>query len=79
MLGSVRGKYQALPIPGDTATLDYGRLLAEAEKEKADLITQLREDLNATTTLAQLERKSSENMNLREGLGYEDRYQIFIH
>ena len=30
MLGSVRGKYQALPIPGDATTLDYSRLLQEA-------------------------------------------------
>ena len=31
MLGSVRGKYQVVPIPGDTTTLDYNRLLLEAK------------------------------------------------
>ena len=34
MLGSIRGKYQSLPIPGDTTTLDFSRLLSEAKDEK---------------------------------------------
>jgi len=38
MLGSVRGKYQSLPIPGETTTLDYARLLQEAKDEKEKLI-----------------------------------------
>jgi len=79
MLGSVRGKYQALPIPGETTTLDYSRLLDEAKSEKEALITQLREDLDATTTLSQLERQSNENLNQVEGLGREGKYQIYIH
>lgn len=79
MLGSVRGKYQALPIPGETTTLDYGRLLDEAKSEKESLITQLREDLDKTTTLSQKERKSSENLNELEGLGRQGKYQIYVH
>ena len=79
MLGSVRGKYQALPIPGETTTLDYSRLLDEAKAEKEALITQLREDLDATTTLSQYERQSNENLNQVEGLGREGKYQIYVH
>ena len=61
MLGSVRGKYQALPIPGETTTLDYARLLSEAQAEKTALIEQLREDLESTTTLKQKERSTLES------------------
>ena len=43
MLGSIRGKYQSLPIPGETTTLDYSRLLSEASAEKEALITGLKE------------------------------------
>ena len=38
MLGSIRGKYQSLPIPGSESTLDYTRLLSEAATEKEALI-----------------------------------------
>ena len=48
MLGSIRGKYQSLPIPGDTTTLDFSRLLSEAKEEKSTLITELKELLEST-------------------------------
>ena len=41
MLGGIRGKYQSLPIPGETTTLDYNRLLSEAADENASLIEEL--------------------------------------
>ena len=79
MLGGIRGKYQSLPIPGSETTLDYTRVLSEAATEKEALITQLREDLNGTTTLAGLERKTSELQTQRDSDIAEGRYQIYIH
>ena len=79
MLGSVRGKYQSLPIPGSETTLDYTRLLAEAQAEKETLITTLREDLAGVTTQGQLERTTTENELRKSGLEAQGRYQIYIH
>ena len=61
MLGSVRGKYQSVPIPGDTTTLDFSRLLSEAKDEKATLITEIKELLESTTRVKQLERQNEES------------------
>ena len=79
MLGGIRGKYQSLPIPGSETTLDYTRLLSEAEAEKSALITQLREDLEELTTEKQLVRTSNENQNTLDTQLTEGRYQIYIH
>ena len=77
MLGSVRGKYQAVPIPGDTTTLDYSRLLSEAKDEKDKLITELKELLEQTTRLKQLERKNQEAQQVQETF-YKVPYPIYI-
>ena len=77
MLGSIRGKYQALPIPGDTTTLDYARLLSEAITEKTALITELKELLESTTRLKQLERQNQEAQQTQETF-YKVPYPIYI-
>ena len=77
MLGSVRGKYQAVPIPGDTTTLDYSRLLSEAKDEKDKLITELKELLESTTRLKQLERQNQEAQQTQETF-YKVPYPIYI-
>ena len=77
MLGGVRGKYQAVPIPGDTTTLDYARLLMEAKEEKLKLIEELKEILEQTTTLKQLERKNQEAQQTQETY-YKVPYHIYI-
>ena len=77
MLGSIRGKYQALPIPGETTTLDYSRLLSEALSEKSDLISELKELLESTTRLKQLERKNQEAQQTQETF-YKVPYHIYI-
>ena len=77
MLGGVRGKYQTLPIPGDTTTLDYTRLLLEAKEEKLKLIEELKELLEQTTTLKQLERKNQEAQQTQETY-YKVPYHIYI-
>lgn len=77
MLGSIRGKYQSLPIPGDTATLDFSRLLSEASAEKTALIVELKELLLETTRLKQLERKNQEAQQTQETF-YKVPYHIYI-
>ena len=79
MLGSIRGKYQTVPIPGDETTLDYSRLLSEAAAEKEALIVQLREDLDATTTLSQNTRSTDESTQQQAGYTVNSPYQIYIH
>ena len=77
MLGSVRGKYQSLPIPGETTTLDYTRLLTEAANEKEKLIEELKTILEETTRLKQLERKNQEAQQTQETY-YKVPYHIYI-
>tara|TARA_R110001592_G_scaffold135726_2_gene352172 strand:- start:115 stop:1266 length:1152 start_codon:yes stop_codon:yes gene_type:complete len=77
MLGSVRGKYQAVPIPGDTTTLDFSRLLSEAKDEKEKLTTELKELLEQTTRVKQLERQEKE-AELTQKTFYKVPYPIYI-
>ena len=77
MLGGVRGKYTTIPIPGDTTTLDYARLLSEAKDEKDKLIAELKELLLETTRLKQLERKNQEAQQTQETY-YKVPYHIYI-
>ena len=77
MLGSVRGKYQSVPIPGDTTTLDFGRLLSEAAAEKTALIEELKTFLEETTRVKQLERQNQEAQLTQETF-YKVPYQIYI-
>ena len=77
MLGSIRGKYTTIPIPGDTTTLDHARLLAEAKEEKLKLIEELQKLLEETTRLKQLERKNQEAQQTQETY-YKVPYHIYI-
>ena len=77
MLGSVRGKYQSVPIPGDTTTLDFSRLLSEAKDEKATLITEIKELLESTTRVKQLERQNEE-AELTQKTFYKVPYPIYV-
>ena len=60
LLAYVRGKYTTVPIPGSEATLNQQDLLTDARSEKTALIENLREILDATSRVAQLERKANE-------------------
>ena len=77
MLGSVRGKYATLPIPGSETTLDYTRLLAEAQSEKEALITQLREDLEAASRRNLMEREQ-EITDFQQGMLNKAPLNIYI-
>jgi hypothetical protein len=68
LLAYVRGKYTTVPIPGSEATLNQADLLADARTEKEALITNLREILEGTSKLAQLERKAGEGNFLQDTL-----------
>ena len=77
MLGGVRGKYQSVPIPGSETTLDYGRLLSEAQDEKLKLIEELKTLLEETTRVKQLERKNQE-ADLTQQTFYKVPYPIYV-
>jgi hypothetical protein len=49
-------------------TLDGGELRQEAQQEKTDLITQLRENLEASGRKAQMEMRAAEAQQLQETL-----------
>ena len=77
MLGSVRGKYQSVPIPGADTTLDFARLLSEAASEKTALIEELKTFLEETTRVKQLERQNQEAQLTQETF-YKVPYPIYI-
>lgn len=60
LLAYIRGKYQTVPVPGSEASLNQADLLADARSEKIELMTNLREMLNATGRGAQLEAQAKE-------------------
>ena len=68
VLGCVRQKYQTVPIPGGDVTLDGAELRNEASTEKADLITQLRETLDASSQKTQMENQALQAEQMRETL-----------
>lgn len=68
LLAYVRGKYTTVPVPGSEATLNQQDLLADARAEKEALITHLREILESTSKVSQLERKSQEAGYLQDTL-----------
>ena len=68
LLGAVRSKYGTIPIPNSEVSLDGSSLKAEAATEKEQLITQLRETLEATSRQRQLEMKREESENLQQSL-----------
>lgn len=68
LLAYVRGKYTTVPVPGSETTLNQQDLLADARTEKEALIINLRDILEATSKVSQLERKSNESKFLSDVL-----------
>jgi hypothetical protein len=68
VLGSIRQKYSTVPIPGGEVTLDGDTLRSESQTEKESLITQLRENLEATGRTAMMEAKATEAEKMRDTL-----------
>ena len=76
LLGCIRQKYQSLPIPGGDVTLDGAELRNEAQQEKTDLITQLRETLTATSQKQLMENQALQAEQMQESL---KRVPLFIY
>ena len=68
LLAYIRGKYTTVPVPGSEATLNQADLLADARTEKEALIVNLRDILEKTSKVSQLERKSQEAAFLQDTL-----------
>ncbi len=77
LLGSIRSKYGSVPIPGGEVSLDGDTLRNEATTEKENLLTQLREDLEATSRRNMLERQKEEAEFMNETLNRIP-YPIYI-
>ena len=67
-MGTIRSKYASLPIPNAETTLDGDTLRTEAQTEKEFLVTQLRENLEASSRKMMLEADSEEATRLQEKL-----------
>ena len=59
MLGAIREKYNTVPIPGSEVSLDGAALRAEAQTEKDNLITQLRENLEEVSKKTRMENEAN--------------------
>jgi hypothetical protein len=68
LLGMVRSKYGTIPIPNADTTLDGDTLRGEASAEKDALVTELRENLEASSRKMMLESDSEEATRLQEKL-----------
>ena len=68
LLGMVRSKYGTIPIPNADTTLDGDTLRGEASVEKEALVTELRENLEASSRKIMLESDSEEATRLQEKL-----------
>jgi hypothetical protein len=60
LLGAIREKYNEIPIPDATVSLDGAALRSEAQTEKESLITQLRENLEELSRKQQFEIRKNE-------------------
>lgn len=68
MLGYVRGKYEVIPIPNQTTTLNHAALIAAATSEKTSLIDRLRQYFDETSRKALLERRAQETEHVNQQL-----------
>lgn len=68
LLAYIRGKYTTVPVPGSEATLNQADLLADARSEKEALLLNLRDILEKTSKVSQLERKAQEAGFLQDTL-----------
>ena len=68
LLGMVRSKYGSIPVPNAETTLDGDTLRGEASAEREALVTELRENLEASSRKMMLEADSEESTRLQEKL-----------
>ena len=68
VLGNIRNKYSTVPIPGSEITLNGADLVSQAQAEKDALITQIRENLDATSRAVQMTKLTEEAENMQSQL-----------
>jgi len=68
MLGLVRGKYTAIPIPGAETTLNGTDLIAQGREDKTTLLLELTTLLDAMSRKGQMEQESSISTAMQEQL-----------
>jgi len=68
LLGMIRSKYGSIPVPGAETTMDGDTLRTESQTEKEVLVTQLRENLEASSRKMMLEADSDESTRIQEKL-----------
>jgi hypothetical protein len=68
VLGNIRNKYSAVPIPGSEITLNGADLVAQGQTEKDALILQLRENLEAVSRSAQMTKMNTEAEDMQSQL-----------
>jgi hypothetical protein len=61
VLGYVRGKYTTIKIPNDEVTMNQDALITSATTEKQNLIERLKNYLDSTSRVKQLENKANES------------------
>ena len=59
LLGLIRNKYSTVPIPGAEVTLNGADLIAQGREDKANLLTELKELLQAMTRQGQMEQEQA--------------------
>ena len=77
MLGQIRGKFQTVPIPGESVTLNYSSLLSEAQKEKDDLRQKLT-DMLKEIEYTELAKKDQEKVSAAEETLRRSPLPIFV-
>lgn len=68
VLGNIRSKYSSVPIPDQEVTLNGGELVQQAQAEQEQLISQLRENLEAVSRTTQLEQANQQSDNIQQQL-----------
>ena len=69
LLGAIRSKYSSVPIPGAEINLDGDTLRSEAASEKDRLITELRENLEATSRRMMMQSDAEESEAMQNKMG----------
>jgi len=64
-LGTIRGKFQNIPLPDGSVSLDADSLRASGEAERDALIEQLKDNLEKVSKKSQLENKKDESEMLQ--------------
>ncbi len=77
MLGQIRGKFQTVPIPGESVTLNFSSLLSEAQKEKEDLRQKLT-DMLKEIEYTELSKKEQEKVTAAEETLRRSPLPIFV-